>query len=629
MHTFYLLSLSLVAAAERPSKPNLLSHGQKDPLLGTFFGTPGADATFDYVVVGGGNAGLTVASRLAQNRSANVAVIEAGSFYEIDNGNKSIVPGYAPYFAGTDPEDYQPLIDWGFVTTPQPGAGNRTAHYARGKTLGGSSARNFMLYHRPTADSMQRWADEASDESYTFDRMLPYFKKSCHYTPPDQSLYVNSTNTQTPDAFEPSGGPLQVSFGNSVDVFGTWAQKAFTAVGLEEIDGLNSGRLLGAAYGTSTINPKNAQRSSSEASFLQEAIAGGSPPTIYINAMAQKILFDENKAATGVQVSTAGTFGTPPVSYTLNARKEVIISAGAFQSPQLLMVSGVGACDQLSKFGIDCIHDLPGVGQNLQDHVYFGSVRRVNVLTASASANDPSLATREVEQYLANATGPLSIFGAGYYGFEKLPEPYRSQLSETSIQALSSVPRDWPEIEWLPVNSWIGDGSNYMTGDPSDGHNYATIATALVAPFSRGSVTLADASMNTPPVIDPQWLVDPTDVDLAFQSFKRQRQVWEVLVRMGIADAREAYPGEHVQTDSQIREYLAKSVIPVFHVAGSCKMGRKDDPLAVLDNTARVFGVQNLRVVDASSFPFITPGHPQAVVYALAEKIADDILAGR
>ncbi|KAF7177335.1 hypothetical protein CNMCM7691_005294 [Aspergillus felis] len=628
MRAFYLLLPSLVAAGDLPSKPNLLSYGRKGPLLGTFFGTPGTDATFDYVIVGGGNAGLTVASRLAQDRSVSVAVVEAGSFYEIDNGNKSVVPGYAPYFAGLDPEDYQPLIDWGFVTTPQPGAGNRTAHYTRGKTLGGSSARNFMLYHRPTADSMQKWADEVGDESYTFKRMLPYFKKSCHYTPPNPRLYVNATITQTPDAFDPFGGPLQVSFGNSVDAFGTWTQRAFTAVGLEEINGLNSGRLLGAAYGTSTINPKNAQRSSSEASFLQEAIAKGSPPTLYINTMAQRILFDSDKVATGVQVSTAGAFGTPPVNYTLTARKEVIISAGAFQSPQLLMVSGVGACSEISKFGIDCIHDLPGVGQNLQDHAWFGSAHRVNVLTASASANNPALAAKQVEQYLANATGPLSIFGSGYYGFEKLPEPYRSQLSEASIKALSGVPNDWPEVEWLPLDAWVGDGSNFITGDPRDGYNYATIATALVAPFSRGTVTLADASMNTPPVIDPQWLVDPTDVDLAVQSFKRQRQVWEVLVKMGVADAHEAYPGAHVQTDSQIREYLAKSVIPVFHVAGSCKMGREEDPLAVLDSTARVFGVQNLRVVDASSFPFLTPGHPQAVVYALAEKIADDILDG-
>ncbi|RHZ65327.1 GMC family oxidoreductase [Aspergillus thermomutatus] len=604
MRVFYPLLPSLVAAADLASKPNLLSYGQKGPLLGNFFGTPGANATFDYVIVGGGNAGLTVASRLAQNRSVSVAVVEAGSFYEIDNGNKSVVPGYGPYYAGLDPEDYQPLIDWGFVTSPQPGAGNRTAHYPRGKTLGGSSARNFMFYHRPTADSMQRWADEVGDESYAFDKMLPFFKRSCHYTPPDRSLYVNTTNTQTPDAFDPSGGPLEVSFGNSVDAFGTWAQRAFTAVGMEQIDGLNSGKLLGAAYGSSTINPRNAQRSSSESSFLQEAISSGSAPTIYINAMAQRILFDSNKGATGVQVSTAGTFGTAPVNYTLNARKEVIVSAGAFQSPQLLMVSGVGPC---SKFGIDCIHDLPGVGQNLQDHTFFGSAHRVNVLTSSAAGNDPALAALLAEQYLANATGPLSIFGSGYYGFEKLPDPYRSRLSDDSIQALSGVPSDWPEIEWLPLNAWVGDGSNYIAGDPLDGHNYATIATALVAPFSRGTVTLADASMNTPPIIDPQWLVDPTDVDLAIQSFKR----------------------EQVQTDSQIREYLAKSVMPVYHVASSCKMGREEDPLAVLDNTARVFGVRNLRVVDASSFPFITPGHPQAVVYALAEKIADDILAGR
>ncbi|EAW09400.1 GMC family oxidoreductase [Aspergillus clavatus NRRL 1] len=625
----FLLLSGLVGAANLNPNPslNLLDDGQKGPLLGTFFGTPGANATYDYVIVGGGTAGLTIASRLAQNGSLSVAVVEAGGFYEIDNGNKSVVPGYAPFYAGTDPNDYQPLVDWGFVTTPQPGPGGRVMHYPRGKTLGGSSARNFMVYHRPTAGSLQRWADEVGDESYTFNRMLPYFQKSCHYTPPDPGLYVNTTNTEAANAFDPSGGPLEVSFSNAVDSFGTWAPGVFSAVGMEQIDGLNSGKLLGAAWATSTIKPMNAHRSSSESSFLQEAFKNGVAPTVYINAMAQRILFDSDKTATGVQVSTAGSFGTNAVNFTLNARKEIILSAGALQSPQLLMVSGIGACKELAKFGIDCINDLPGVGQNLQDHSYFGTSHRVNVPTASAVANNQTLAAMAVDLYLQNATGPLSIFGAGYYGWEKLPEPYRSQLSNDALQALSDVPSDWPEVEWLTVNAYFGDGANLITGDPLDGHNYATLNTAIVAPFSRGTVTLADASMNTPPVIDPQWLVDSTDMEVAIQAFKRQREVWDEFVKMGVADPEEFYPGKQVQTDAQIREHLRRTVGPVFHVSGSCKMGRRDDPMAVLDSTARVYGVRNLRVVDAGSFPFLTPGHPQATVYALAEKIADDILS--
>ncbi|KAJ9400608.1 CAZyme family AA3 [Paecilomyces variotii] len=621
-----LLSAATVVSAQL--NLNLLDYGQLGPLLGSSFGLPGTNATFDYVVVGGGNAGLTIASRLAMNGSASVAVVEAGGFYEVDNSNLTVIPGLATYFTGSDPNNFQPLIDWGFNTVPQEYSANRVVHYARGKTLGGSSARNYMLYQRATVDSLQRWADEVDDQSYTFDNLLPYYKKSCHYTGPNKALYYNSSNTQDPDAFSSSGGPLEVSFSNFVDPFGTWARKAFINVGMKQIDGFNSGKLLGSAYATLTIKPENAHRSTSESSFLQEALNAGANINVYKNTMAQKILFDFNKTATGVHVMTAGTFGTPSVNFTLSARKEVIVSAGAFQSPQLLMVSGIGPCSNLSEFGISCISDLPGVGQNMQDHPIFGTAHRVGVNTASASINNKTLAAQSVQLYLNNATGPLSIFGPGYYGWEKLPQPYRSYMSNSSIKALSTFPADWPEIEWLPVAAYNGYNLNKQTADPHDGHNYATVNTALVAPLSRGTVTLAGPDMNTPPIIDPKWLSHPADLDLAVQSFKRQRQVWDELAKLGIADPEEAFPGSNYTTDAQIKDIIGQSMTTVYHASCTCKMGSKNDANAVLDSSARVYGVQNLRVVDASSFPFLPPGHPQSLIYALAEKIAEDILRG-
>lgn len=625
IHTILLFTLAAVAIAQL----NLFDYGQTGPLLGTSFGIPGANATYDYVVVGGGNAGLTLASRLTEsNPNLTVAVVEAGGFYEVDNGNLSVVPGYTTYFTGSDPNDYQPLVDWGISTQPQRGLADRVVHYARGKTLGGSSARNYMVYHRPTIQSMQRWADEVGDDSYTFDNMLPYFKKSVHYTPPNQTLYANTSNTQTPDAFSPDGGPLEVSFSNIVLAFGTWARKAYIALGMKQIDGLNSGELLGSAFGTSTINPTNAHRSSSESSFLRQALNTGHGPVIYRNSHAQKILFDSDKAATGVEVSTAGTFGTPPLSFTLNVRKEVILSAGAFQSPQLLMVSGIGSCDELRNFKIPCLQNLPGVGKNMEDHVLFGASHRVNFPTASATANNATLAALMVEAYINNAAGSLTVFGPGYFGWEKVPEPYRSRLSQQSIKALSSFPDDWPEIEWLTIGAFNGYGMNKQTADPKDGHNYGTISSALVAPLSRGSVSLAGPDMNTLPLVDPQWLVDPTDRELAIEAFKRGRQIWDKLAELGAADPEEYFPGPNVTTDEQIHEFIQKSMTTVYHASCTCKMGRRQDPLAVIDSSARVYGVQRLRVVDSSSFPFLPPGHPQSVVYALAEKIADEILQG-
>lgn len=607
---------------------NLFAYGNGGPLLGTSFGVPGANATFDYVVVGGGTAGLTIASRLAENRTVSVAVIEAGGFYEFDNGNYSVVPGYSSYYTGTDPTDYQPLVDWGFSTQPQSALGGRVLHYARGKTLGGSSARNYMLYQRPTVESMQRWADEVDDQSYTFNRMLPYYKKSVHYTPPNQALYGNSSNTEAEDAFSPKGGPVEVSFSNMVHAFGSWLQKAFTTLGMNQIDGFNSGDLIGSAFATFTINPQNAHRSSSESSFLQEVLNKGVGPTVYKNTMAQRILFTPHgNRATGLQVSTAGTFGTPQVNFTIHARKEVILSAGAFQSPQLLMVSGIGQCDHLRSLDISCLQNLPGVGQNMQDHAIFGIAHRVNVLTASAMANNSTFAAQSVREYIEHATGPLSIFGPGYYGWEKLPNSLRSKLTRASREALSSFPSDWPELEWLPTSAFSRYNLNKVTADPKDGHQYATINGALNAPLSRGTVRLAGPTMNTLPLIDPQWLTDSTDMDLAVQMFHRQRQIWAKLAKLGVAEHEEYFPGVNVSTDAQIREFIQKSMATVYHAAATCKMGREDDTMAVIDSNARVYGVQGLRVVDASSFPFLPPGHPQSTIYAFAEKIADELLS--
>lgn len=465
------------------------------------------------------------------------------------------------------------------------------------------------------------------DQTYTFDSLLPFFQKSCNFTGPNQALYKNSSNSENPNAFSSTGGPLHVTSGKFVDSFGTWVQRALKAIGLKQIDGFNSGSLLGSSYATYTINPSNAHRSSSESSFLQSSLRNDSSLKVYKNSLARRILFNHNNAATGVAVTTAGTYGVPSVNYTLNARREVIVSAGAFQSPQLLMVSGIGPKDTLEKFSIPCVQVLEGVGQNMWDHLIFGVDYRVNVQTTSTLVNSPAAAAKAVELFRNNATGPLSTFGPGYYGWEKLPEPYRSHLSNASQAALNNhFPSDWPEVEWLSSNSYTGYALNRVTSDPGDGFNYAAITGALVAPLSRGTVSIQSADMATPPVIDPNYLSSPVDVELAIQLLRRQRQAWAVLTAAGLTIGDEVLPGPNVTSDADILNFIASSIAPVYHVAATCKMGRKSDPMAVVDSAGRVFGTQRLRVVDASSFPFLPPGHPQATVYMLAEKIAEAIL---
>lgn len=261
------------------------------------------------------------------------------------------------------------------------------------------------------------------------------------------------------------------------------------------------------------------------------------------------------------------------------------------------------------------------------DHILFGTDYPVNVNTASAALNNGTLAAAAVKAFQENATGPLSIFGAGVYSSENLPQPYRSHLTTTSLSALAAnFPSDWPELEWLPVSAYSGYAEDKQTADPRDGSNYATINTANVSPLSRGNVSLQSASMLDPPLINPNWLANLTDIELAIQSVHRQREIWAYLTSQGLTNGVEAFPGANVTSDADILSYIRKSVLQVYHAAATCKMGARNESMAVIDSQARVYGTQNLRVVDASAFPFLPPGHPQSTVYALVEKIAADIL---
>lgn len=575
--------------------------------LGSSFGVPG-NATYDYVVVGGGTAGLTLATRLAQNGSYSVAVVEAGSFYELGNGNYSVVPASATHFTGADPTDVNPVIDWAFVTTPQAGLGGRRLHYARGKCLGGSSARNYFLYQRGTRDAYATWANEVGDSSYEFDAFLPYLERSVDFTQANNSLrFPNASYTfaGANQSFSTNGGPLQVTIPNYADAFATWLLQAFPQIGVPLASDFVSGRLEGINWAMVTLDPKYMTRSSSETSFLRTAIVETGLIT-YLSTQAEKILFNGTRA-TGVLVNSSG------LAYTLSANKEVILSAGTFQSPQLLMVSGVGPSSTLSQFGIDTISNLPGVGQNMWDHIFFGPSYQVNLITHSSLGN-PAFAAAATEQFLANATGIMTTAGGDTVGWEKLPKPERDALPKSAIAALAKFPADWPEIEYLMLDGYAGDNENYITGAPQTPYNYGSVVAALVAPLSRGNVTIRSASTHDLPVVNPNWFTDPTDRQLGIAAFKRLRQVMDTQTMRNVTIGEEVYPGRNVSSDAQIEKAIEQIAITVYHAAGTCKMGRKNDTMAVVDNRARVFGVEGLRVVDASAFPFLPPGHPMSTI---------------
>ncbi|KAF1911675.1 GMC oxidoreductase [Ampelomyces quisqualis] len=580
-------------------------------------------ASFDYVIIGGGTAGLVLANRLSEDSTVQVAVIEAGTFYQVTNPVLSSTPGGDILWSGSSPSDQNLNVDWNFITAPQTGAKNRRIKYTRGKCLGGSSARNFMIYQRGDRGSYQRWADQVGDSSYTFDALLPYFKKSVRFTPPNTTMRAANASAEfVASAFDTPGGPLDVSYANYAGPFSSYMEGGMNGIGIPNRDDFNSGDLLGSQYCSSTIEPSKQKRASSQTSFLT---AAKDRPNlkVYTLTQARKILFDQNKRATGVQIP-----GPNGSTYVLTARKEVILSAGAFQSPQLLMVSGVGPSDQLSKYKIPIVADRRGVGKNLQDHVFFGPTYRYNVETFTRIANDPNyVASQFAGDYSIYKRGPLTNPVSDYLAWEKAP---RNLVTSAAASVLNQYPASWPEIEYISAPGYVGDFSNLLATQPKDGFQYASILGALVAPLSRGTVTLNSATVDQLPTVDPKWLTDSTDQSVAIAVYKRIRQAFATdAMKRGLADTKEYFPGPTVQTDAQILDTIRSTVMTVWHASCTCKMGKVDDPDAVVDSKARVIGVKGLRVVDASAFALLPPGHPQSTVYALAEKIADNIKNGQ
>lgn len=263
------------------------------------------------------------------------------------------------------------------------------------------------------------------------------------------------------------------------------------------------------------------------------------------------------------------------------------------------------------------IKDLPGVGQNLWEQPTFSVLQAVNTPTGGTfvDSSDPSVREATLEQYHDDQAGPYSQAG-GYFSFEKIPETLRANFSQETKDKLAAFPEDWPEVQYIPFGFAIPSTVGVMSA-------------TLTAPLSRGNVTITSPSIKDPPVFDLAWLSDPADAEVAVAAFKRCREALADPSLDTIRVGAEFAPGANVTTDEDILSYIRQTVSTVWHASGTCKMGKGEDvdPMAVVDSRARVFGVEGLRVVDASSFPFAVPANPQSTVYMFAEKIAHAILS--
>ena len=288
------------------------------------------------------------------------------------------------------------------------------------------------------------------------------------------------------------------------------------------------------------------------------------------------------------------------------------------------MVSGIGPASTLSAHQIPICVNRPGVGQNLQDNIFAGPAYPVNVATHNAFAN-PAFIGAAIEQYNAQRTGTLTNSGGDLLAFEKLPNGSLSSATRKDLDV--TYGSDWPDVEYLEIDAYVGD---QLLPPPAStiGKNYAALHAGLTALFSRGNVTITSNSTSTLPLVSPNWLTDPRDREVLLAAFRRARQIWASTSLRSVITGPEAYPGANVTSDSDLLAVIQRSAQTIWHASGTNRMGKAGDEMAVVDSRARVMGVNGLRVVDASAFPFLPPGQPQSAVYALAEKIAQGILDG-
>ncbi|MCR5881694.1 choline dehydrogenase [Rhizobacter sp. J219] len=525
----------------------------------------------DYIIVGGGSAGCVLAARLTEDPEVQVILLESGG-----DGRGALIETPLALVAMLPTR----INNWAFSTEPQPGLNGRRGYQPRGRTLGGSSAINAMVYMRGHRSDYDRWAD-LGNEGWSYDEVLPYFRRAEH-------------NERLDNGYHGQGGPLNVADSRTDNPFHQVFRQAARQAGYPLNDDFNGAEQEG--LGSFQLTQKNGERWSAARAYLHPAL-GRPNLTVITGAHAQRIVFSD-KRARGVEF----TRGQGSSTTYAQAAREVIVCAGTFQSPQLLMVSGVGDTAALAARGVDLVHHLPGVGQNLQDHLDFIFGFRVPTLDLMGLSPGGALrAVSEFGRYRRERRGLLTSNFAECGGFLKLSP--RSSA---------------PDVQLTFVTAIVEDHARKIHA-----RHGLSCHVCLLRPKSRGSVGLNGPTMDTPPRIDPRFFAEADDLDRMVEGFKLTRRLFETPA-FASRITRDLFT-RHVKTDEQIREVLRQRSDTMYHPVGTCKMGV--DAMAVVDPELRVRGVKGLRVVDASVMPNIVGGNTSAPTIMIAEKAADLIRA--
>ena len=531
----------------------------------------------DFVIIGGGSAGAVIASRLTEKSKFKVCLLEAGGW-----GSNLLFR--APAGGLLMLRDKPKFNNWAFHTTPQKGLNNRRGYQPRGKALGGSSAINAMIYIRGQKEDYNNWAKEGNS-GWSWDEVLPFFKKA-------------ENNENGSSKFHGNCGPLEVSNQKAAKTISHAYIEACANSQIKIRDDFNIGDNEGAGFWQSTIfhsDKKNGQRCSTAAAYLLPYVKNRENLEIITKANVVRIIFDEKKAI-GVEYMHQGK------KKKIKANREVILSAGSLMSPTILQRSGIGAPKDIKPHGIQLIHELPGVGKNLQDHIDFNFCFKTNDKnTLGFSPGGFLKILGETAKWLIHGNSMIS-----------------STLSEAGGFLKTDQSLNRPDIQHHFVIGLIDDHLRKL----HYGYGYSCHV-CLLRPYSRGTVSLASAKPDDAPLINPNFLTDSRDLDTLIKGAKMTQNILNT-PPLKKYQKREIYEVHSNLTDKEWEQHIRNRADTVYHPVGTCKMGK--DPLAVVDSSLKIRGLKNIRVADASIMPTITSGNTNAPTIMIGEKCATMIM---